>query len=168
MNNKLFLKETRDCLDKLNLITDPVVLEMSFVDAFVLICQLQLALRCPGNNSESARLTKEMCQKLQTGLASRVPEAFAVLERGWHSEFDIEPSLELSSLDPNIKRELLTNSAALQVACTYLAASQRVPVKNVMEALIIEARKTINKLSPEQVNQAIASIDARRNPPDEF
>ena len=74
----------------------PVNIETSGLTVFMLIAQLQLALRhAPkadrgrGNAGESADKIRELAIDLQNQLTSRVHELKPILDKGWHPEFDM-------------------------------------------------------------------------------
>ena len=67
----------------------PVHLQTDGLTIFMLIAQLQLALRHPGNSGESADKIRELAIDLQNQLTSRVHGLKPILERGWHPEFDM-------------------------------------------------------------------------------
>jgi hypothetical protein len=57
--------------------------------AYLLVAQLQLALRHPANRGPSANTIKNFAVELQRRIVERVPAAQEVLEKGWHPEFDM-------------------------------------------------------------------------------
>lgn len=118
---KKISKEVRKCLEKLNATTDPVIMEISFIDTFLLITQLQLALNHPENTGGCAETVKELTMSLQEGLASRVPEVTAVLESGWRKEFIQEVPILYQDLPMLNKREIVVNAYALGQACGALS-----------------------------------------------
>lgn len=65
-----------------------VKLEINLINSFVMVGQLQLALRHPANEGESSKRMKQFAQDLIDAISSQVPEARQYLEMGWHSEFD--------------------------------------------------------------------------------
>jgi hypothetical protein len=69
----------------------PVELHMTGLDAWVLLSQLQLALRHPGNIGASAEMARVIAGKLQEAVAVS-PALFVVAVRGWDPEYDVERS----------------------------------------------------------------------------
>lgn len=67
----------------------PIEFVTSVPTAFMLLAQLQLALRHPGNTGMSAEVARDMARNLQAAIAVHVPEAVALMEEGWHPEFDV-------------------------------------------------------------------------------
>jgi hypothetical protein len=56
--------------------------------AFVLLSQLQLALRHPENNGASAEIARDIAQRLSDRLSAIDPAIAALIAQGWHPEFD--------------------------------------------------------------------------------
>ena len=67
----------------------PVNISTDGLTAFMLIAQLQLALRHPSNTGETADKVREIVVNLQNQLQTRSPDIKPILEKGWHPEFDI-------------------------------------------------------------------------------
>lgn len=57
--------------------------------AFILIAQLQLALRCPGNTGESAAIALEIIEGLTNAICFHIPEARELIEQGSDSAYDV-------------------------------------------------------------------------------
>jgi hypothetical protein len=61
--------------------------------AFILIAQLQLALRHPGNFGSSAEIARSMVETLLDAICIKVPEVEAavrnMVEAGWNPAYDI-------------------------------------------------------------------------------
>lgn len=66
-------------------------LEMAILPfrAFVLVGQIQLALRHPENRGPSAEIARDMAVRLQALLGQIDPAIAEALEHGWHPEFDV-------------------------------------------------------------------------------
>ncbi len=65
----------------------PVLIELSAVNAWQLMSQLQLALRHPLNKGPAAKFSLNLAKQLQGQLA--ITETLKeVAEMGWHPEFD--------------------------------------------------------------------------------
>ena len=73
------------------LLNDAPPIEMAILPcrAFVLVAHLQLALRHPGNDGESAEIARDIARRLQSKLAEIHPLIGQALETGWHPEFDV-------------------------------------------------------------------------------
>lgn len=67
----------------------PVNISTDGMTTFMLIAQLQLALRHPGNKGGYADSVRELAINLQNQLISRLPELKPILDQGWHPEFDL-------------------------------------------------------------------------------
>jgi hypothetical protein len=63
-------------------------LDLSPLDAWVLLSQIQLALRHPGNQGESARIARGIAKRLQCIVAPHGALAI-IAERGWDSNYDV-------------------------------------------------------------------------------
>ena len=64
-------------------------MQVSTQEAFILVSQLQLALRHPGNCGPTSDVARDIAMTLQQGIMSQVPEAKGLLERGWETAFDV-------------------------------------------------------------------------------
>ena len=67
----------------------PVNISIDGLTAFMLIAQLQLALRHPSNTGETADKVREIVVNLQNQLQTRSPDLKPILDKGWHPEFDV-------------------------------------------------------------------------------
>ena len=67
----------------------PVHIQTDGLTTFMLIAQLQLALRHPGNSGDSADRIRELAVDLQNQLLTRSPDLKPILDKGWHPEFDM-------------------------------------------------------------------------------
>ena len=67
----------------------PVNISTDGLTIFMMIAQLQLALRHPSNNGESADRVRSLVVDLQNQLQTRSPDLKPILDKGWHPEFDI-------------------------------------------------------------------------------
>lgn len=74
-------------LGKLMRTQPDIVLTMTPAQAWILLAQLQLALRHPGNGGPSAALAREIAGRLQEAVASD-GALKEVAEQGWREEFD--------------------------------------------------------------------------------
>lgn len=57
--------------------------------AFILVAQLQLALRHPGNTGEGATVAYQIAQNLAKAICSYVPEAKELIDQGWNPAYDV-------------------------------------------------------------------------------
>lgn len=73
----------------------PVLLtaELSPTHAAIIVAQLQLACRHPGNLGAGRTIAECFARKLQEALAQRSPDLGRLLERGWFSVFDVSTKL---------------------------------------------------------------------------
>lgn len=67
----------------------PVNIEIDGLMTFMLISQLQLALRHPSNRGGTSEDIRQFTVQLQNQLAKRSPAIKSILEKGWHPEFDV-------------------------------------------------------------------------------
>ncbi len=65
-----------------------IQIEISKIEAFTLVGQLQLALRHSANVGPGSEIAKQFALKLQAAVAN-TPVLHEVISRGWHKEFDI-------------------------------------------------------------------------------
>ena len=70
--------------------TLPVQVDLDGMIAHAILCQIQLALRHPGNTGELARLAKKAALDIQRGICSSVPELEPLLEAGWNPQMDLD------------------------------------------------------------------------------
>jgi hypothetical protein len=70
------------CEDK-----QPVILELTKKQAWMLMCEVQLALRHPNNNGPSAKVSKEVAELLQEQIAT-TPALAELARRGWETKYD--------------------------------------------------------------------------------
>lgn len=66
----------------------PIHIEIDAACACVLLSQLQLALRYPMNRGYSAQEARRIADAIQEAIGRHSPEAFRLLERGWHEVYD--------------------------------------------------------------------------------
>jgi hypothetical protein len=57
--------------------------------AFILISQLQLALRHPENDGGGSAIAREIAEHLTDALCFHIPEARALIELGWNPDNDV-------------------------------------------------------------------------------
>ena len=87
-SEKATISELNQLFEKLQSSDFMINLSVNLINGFVLVGQLQLALRHPANEGESSKRMKQFAQDLIDAIASEVPDARQYLEMGWHSEFD--------------------------------------------------------------------------------
>ncbi|MEM8829501.1 MAG: hypothetical protein AAGE96_09105 [Cyanobacteria bacterium P01_G01_bin.19] len=84
------MKPTQDEINTIHQIKDlPVNLSINGLTLFMMIGQLQLALRHPSNKGQSADIIRDIVIDMQNQLQSRSPGIKQILDKGWHPEFDI-------------------------------------------------------------------------------
>lgn len=76
----------------------PVHFSIDGLTLFLMIAQLQLALRHPSNRGDSAEQIRQLTIDLQNQLITRSPDLKPILDKGWHPEFDIN-EYELRDFD---------------------------------------------------------------------
>lgn len=71
--------------------THPAIVEVATTPAraFMLIAQIQLALRHPHNNGSSAVFAREMADNLTKLVCHYVPEAADLIAQGWDQAYDV-------------------------------------------------------------------------------
>lgn len=74
-----------------------VTIRLFQIHAWVLLSQLQLALRHPKNTGKSSKIARDIAHQLQSLIAT-TPALAAIAEAGYHPELDhtIEPPLPLT------------------------------------------------------------------------
>lgn len=65
-----------------------VTLKLTALEAWIVMAQLQLALRCPGNDGSSAYVTQRIARTLQDAVAS-TPLLRSLAEMGWDPQYDV-------------------------------------------------------------------------------
>lgn len=78
-----------DFLDAIASHNEPIPIGITPSQLFILIAQLQVAQRHPGNTGDSAIAALEMGKRLAEILYQVVPEARATIEQGWDQSYDI-------------------------------------------------------------------------------
>jgi hypothetical protein len=86
--------------------THPAIIELATTPAraFMMIAQLQLALRHPHNTGSSAVFAREMADNLTKVVCHYVPEAAELIAQGWEPAYDVTEEyygLEFLSPDTN-------------------------------------------------------------------
>lgn len=82
METDAVLQKIGECEEVIEIVTTPARL-------FILVAQLQLALRHPGNIGNSAAIVYEMALNLTEMICSKIPEARGLIEMGWDPELDV-------------------------------------------------------------------------------
>ena len=95
-------------------------LEISPVNALMLVSQLQLALRHPENKGEAAHQMKGLALLIQGELMNQVPELSNLLNAGWHPEFDVKADTSAQKPKPD-------SSSPFELKSTDLAFPGSIP-----------------------------------------
>ncbi len=68
------------------------IIEMASTPArlYILIAQVQLALRHPDNNGASAEIAREIVLNMTEAVCHHVPEARETIEQGWNPAYDVD------------------------------------------------------------------------------
>jgi hypothetical protein len=66
----------------------PIVLELTAVEAWILLSQIQLACRHPENTGPSRKMVEGLARRIQDVLA-QTPALYAIAQRGWDPDYDI-------------------------------------------------------------------------------
>lgn len=78
-----------DVIDELNTAPENfVVLELGGQQAFILLAQLQLALRHPGNTGQTADWAREVAGDLEARLSQLGPNLARICKLGWDPNYD--------------------------------------------------------------------------------
>lgn len=67
-----------------------IELTLNAADAFVLISQLQLALRHPDNQGRSAIIARKIVERLRSVLAQGRPAVEEIIRRGYDPQHDVK------------------------------------------------------------------------------
>lgn len=79
----------QDFTRKLAESTDLIEFATTPFRAYVIVANLQLALRHPENTGESAEQAREIAENLIAAITHFVPEAAESLEQGWAESYDV-------------------------------------------------------------------------------
>lgn len=137
---------------------EPIPLSIDASAAFLLICQLQLALRHPGNNGDGSVIIRQIATVLEQAIGERVPEAVTQLEKGWHPEFDVKVELTYEDLDINFQEEVLANSFALNYACVALSQVTGEPAERWAKTLAETVACSIGSYSEDEIRSEIKQL----------
>ena len=68
------------------------IIEMASTPArlYILIAQIQLALRHPNNTGASAQIAREIAFNMTEAVCHHVPEARETIEQGWNPAYDVD------------------------------------------------------------------------------
>ena len=82
---------TQKEIDAIALLKDlPVNFSIDGLTTFMIISQLQLAMRHPGNRGQTSQVVRDIVIDLQNQLQTRSPDIKPILDKGWHPEFDVD------------------------------------------------------------------------------
>lgn len=84
MNN-----EQEDFWIKLGNCTEIIDMASTPARLYILIAQIQLALRHPANTGSSAEIAREIALNMTEAVCHYVPEARESIEQGWDSAYDV-------------------------------------------------------------------------------
>lgn len=76
------LRKLADCKQPIEFVTTPS-------RVLILIAQLQLALRHPGNTGKSAEVAREFITNMTRAVCSQVPEAQELIDMGNNPAYDV-------------------------------------------------------------------------------
>lgn len=81
----------QDIIDKVALSQQPIEFYTTPARAFMLLSNLQLALRHPENKGPSTEFVRDMIANLATAIATvtETPEVIVLVAQGYHPEFDL-------------------------------------------------------------------------------
>ena len=147
---------------------EPILLQITPDGAFMLLAQLQLALRHPANRGEAAEVIKHLAVELQQRIVERVPEVQSVLDAGWHPECDqkvedVTPKRVMyQHLALDIQEEVLANSIAFSMACETVAKITGMSVGAFVQQFAQYANDAVDSMSDFAVIAAVKDIDKSR------
>ena len=147
---------------------EPILLQITPDGAFMLLAQLQLALRHPANRGEAAEVIKHFAVELQQRIVERVPETQSVLDAGWHPECDqkvenVTPKrATYQHLALDIQEEVLANSIAFHMACQALSNITGMSVGAFAQQFGEYANQSIDSMSDFAVIEAVKNLDKFR------
>jgi hypothetical protein len=146
---------------------EPILLQITADGAFMLLAQLQLALRHPANRGETAEVIKHLAVELQQRIVERVPEVQSVLDAGWHPECDqkVEDTpkrLLYQHLALDIQEEVLANSIAFSMACQTLAKMTGLSVGAFVQQFSQYANDAVDSMTDFTVREAVENLDKLR------
>ena len=148
--------------------SEPILLQMEADGAFLLLAQLQLALRHPANRGETAEVIKHLAVELQQRIVERVPEVQSVLDAGWHPECDqkvedVTPKRVMyQHLALDIQEEILANSIAFKMACETLSKITGMSVGAFAQQFSEYANQSLDSMSDFAVIEAVKTLDKFR------
>ncbi len=135
--------------------------------AFLLLAQLQLALRHPANRGESAEVVRGFAVELQRYIAQYIPDLIDLIEKGWHPEFDQDPlngrqRTTYQHLALDVQEEVLANSFALGMACEILAKMSGHSPSAWVQELAQRANDQVDAMPELAVIQQVKELDRHR------
>ncbi|MCA1991874.1 MAG: hypothetical protein LDL41_07490 [Coleofasciculus sp. S288] len=145
----------------------PIPLTLSPEAGFLLLAQLQLAMRHPANTGPGSETIRTFAIELQQRLVELEPDLQAVLEKGWHPEFDVKqptdsPRLNYQRLPLDIQQEVVANAIALRMACQSLSTASGVPLEAWITEFSEEANKLVDQMSAETIVKQMVTLDTVR------
>lgn len=81
--------DPEDFLLKLGNCTDVIEMASTPARLYILIANIQLALRHPNNNGPSAEIAREIALNMTEAICHHVPEARESIESGWNPAYDV-------------------------------------------------------------------------------
>lgn len=96
-----FWHKLSNCTTTIEMVSTPARL-------FILIANIQLALRHPDNTGASAEIAKSIAGNMTDAICHHFPEARATIEQGWHTAYDVteayfKDEFELGAIMQNIE-----------------------------------------------------------------
>lgn len=89
MNNNMSPDE-EDFWSKLANCTEVIEMASTPARLYILIAQVQLALRHPDNTGASAEIAREIVLNMTEAVCQHIPEARETIEQGWNPAYDVD------------------------------------------------------------------------------
>lgn len=77
-----FWQKLGNCTEILDMASTPARL-------YILISQIQLAARHPGNTGPSAAIARQIADNMTDAICHHIPEARETIEQGWNPAYDV-------------------------------------------------------------------------------
>ena len=144
---------------------EPISIRCDAIAAFMLLTQLQLASRHPGNTGEAADTTKQFALGLQERLIELYPPIADFMEKGWYEIFDVNPQGEpapkakFAHLDRDRQEHIVANHLALGIAVGELSKHCAYSFEQLATIISEQANIQVDRLDDLQIAQTIASMD---------
>jgi hypothetical protein len=144
----------------------PIPATIDPISAFMLLAQIQLAIRHPSNQGTAAETAKLFARGLQERLVEMYPPIAGYLEKGWYPIFDVDPEGEparkakFADLDRDRQIRILVNQESLIVMAQTLSDLSGVSFEAIGSKTEEQRKKAISKLDDIAIARLVAELDA--------